>query len=368
MLKLFELAGYKDYKRLETNKFYPVNKNIKIASFKENKKVFKTVKSVVYKGECKDGFLVEVAKKSFKATPQHKLYDAVSCEFKSLKDIWNNNTKNFLIFKGLNEKGETVDVRISKTLEEFPVLDLEVEDTHSYFSQGILSHNTFGSSAKILGMVIKRMNYFVDRYCTPVIWISQERSNMSPVSHLNSLTGGMSTNFYPSTRFRVSAKEPLTKNGEIVGLKIKIKNYKNKTGIPNRECFLDIYFKDGDGFKKGIDGEGQYLDMLLELGLINQHGAWYYYRENDPDETKRIKMQGWGGVQNWFKENPKEFEEVKKLVDDKMSGFDETLDKRSVEVSEADEIKKEVEETEKRKSENTEKLAEKALADEGAEE
>lgn len=227
---------------------------------------------------------------------------------------------------------------------------------------------TFGASAKILGMVIKRMNYFVDRYCTPVIWISQERSNMSPVSHLNSLTGGMSTNFYPSTRFRVSAKEPLTKNGEIVGLKIKIKNYKNKTGIPNRECFLDIYFKDGDGFKKGIDGEGQYLDMLLELGLINQHGAWYYYRENDPDETKRIKMQGWGGVQNWFKENPKEFEEVKKLVDGKMSGFDETLDKRSVEVSEADEIKKEVEETEKRKSENTEKLAEKALADEDAEE
>lgn len=227
---------------------------------------------------------------------------------------------------------------------------------------------TFGASAKILGMVIKRMNYFVDRYCTPVIWISQERSNMSPVSHLNSLTGGMSTNFYPSTRFRVSAKEPLTKNGEIVGLKIKIKNYKNKTGIPNRECFLDIYFKDGDGFKKGIDGEGQYLDMLLELGLINQHGAWYYYRENDPDETKRIKMQGWGGVQNWFKENPKEFEEVKKLVDGKMSGFDETLDKRSVEVSEADEIKKEVEETEKRKSENTEKLAEKALADEDTEE
>lgn len=221
---------------------------------------------------------------------------------------------------------------------------------------------TFGSGAKTAGMVIKRMNYFVDKYCTPVIWISQERANQNMMSHLNSLTGGMAVNFYPSTRFRVSAKEPLTKNGEIVGLKIKIKNYKNKTGIPNRECFLDIYFKDGDGFKKGIDGEGQYLDMLLELGLISQHGAWYYYRENDPDETKRVRMQGWAGVQNWFKENPTEFEEIKKLVNAKMSGFDEILDKKSVEVNEVEEAKKEAEETEKRKTENTEKLAEEAPA------
>lgn len=227
---------------------------------------------------------------------------------------------------------------------------------------------TFGSSAKVLGMVIKRMNYFVDRYCSPVIWISQERSNMSPMAHLNALTGGMAVNFYPSTRFRVSAKEPLTKNGEIVGLKIKIKNYKNKTGLPNRECFLDIYFKDGDGFKKGIDGEGQYLDMLLELGLLTQHGAWYYYRENDPVETRRIRMQGWGGVQNWFKENPEEFEEVKKLVDTKMSSFDENLDKNSIEVNEADEAVKEAKETEKRKTENTEKLAEIALQENASEE
>lgn len=40
-----------------------------------------------------------------------------------------------------------------------------------------MSKATFGSGAKAAGMVIKRMNYFVDRYKTPVLWISQERSN-----------------------------------------------------------------------------------------------------------------------------------------------------------------------------------------------
>lgn len=232
-----------------------------------------------------------------------------------------------------------------------------------------MSKATFGSGAKANGMVIKRQNYFVDRYTTPVIWISQERANQNPQAHLNSLTGGMAVNFYPSTRFRVSLKEPIVVGGEIVGIKIRLKNYKNKTGIPNRECFLDVYFKDGPGFKAGIDGEGQYLDMLLELGYIKQHSAWYYYREDDPDPAKLVKMQGWNGVKVWFKENPDEFEHIKELVDNEMSGYNAILDKNSVEVDEATEIKKELEERAAKLAENSEKvkensakLAEEALA------
>lgn len=197
-------------------------------------------------------------------------------------------------------------------------LDIQTE-TENYFANGILSHN-------------------------------------SPMAHLNSLTGGYAVNYYPSTRFRVSCKEFITKNGEIVGIKMKVKNYKNKTGTPFRECLLDLYFKDGPDYKAGIDGEGQYLDMLIDLGLISQRGAWYYYRENDPNENKRQKFQGWNGVQQWFKDNPDEFEQVKKLVDEKMSQFNERLDKNTLELNEADEIKNEIEDAQKRKAENAEKL------------
>lgn len=230
-----------------------------------------------------------------------------------------------------------------------------------------MSKATFGSGAKANGMVIKRQNYFVDRYTTPVIWISQERANQNVMARLNSLTGGMAVNFYPSTRFRVSAKEPITKNGEIVGIRIKIKNYKNKTGMPNRECLLDLYFHDGPDYKAGIDGEGQYLDMLLELGILKQHGAWYYYREDDPNPENLVKCQGWSGVQNWFKEHRDEFEKVKALVDAKMSGYDEVLDKNSVAVDEAIEIEKEMKEQAEKLAENAKKLeadlASQALAD-----
>lgn len=374
---LFELAGYPDYRELEINKFYEPKRNIEIASFENGKKVFKKVNAIVYKGMCKDGFVINKSfEDGFKVTPLHKVYDYLKKDFVEVGKIWEekaNSNDTFhqieengnvigVIFDGVDENGEQVRLQLTKCAEEFPVLDLEVDETHTYFSQGILSHNTFGSGAKANGAVIKRMNYFVDRYNCPVFWISQERANQSPMAHLNALTGGYAVNFYPSTRFRVTAKEPILRNGEIVGIKIKIKNYKNKTGIPNRECFLDVYFHDGPDYKAGIDGEGQYLDMLLELGMIKQHGAWYYYREDDPDPTKIVKCQGWGGVQNWFKENPDEFAKIKEMVNAKMSGFDETLDKNSVETSELEEIKKEISEKQEQLKENTEMLVEQTLA------
>lgn len=196
-------------------------------------------------------------------------------------------------------------------------LDVQTE-TGNYFANGVLSHN-------------------------------------SPMAHLNALTGGFAVNFYPSTRFRVTAREPIVIRGEIVGTKIKLKNYKNKTGQPFRECTVDVYFKDIDGFKAGMDAEGQYLDMLLELGLISQRGAWYYYREDDPVEERRVRAQGWAGLKAWFEEHPEDFEEAKALVKAKMSGYDENLDKNSVETSELEEIKAETKAT-------MERLAGKAVA------
>ena len=64
----------------------------------------------------------------------------------------------------------------------------------------------------------------------------------------------------------------------------------------------------------------------------------------------------------WYKENPDEFAKVKEMVNAKMSGFDETLDKNSIDTSELEEIKKEISEKQEQLKENTEMLAEQALA------
>ena len=380
--ELFKLAGYPNYRELEVNKFYEPKQALKIASFENGKKVFKKVNAVVYKGECSDGFVISKSfEDGFKVTPLHKVYDYLKKDFVEVGKIWEekvNSNDTFhqireegidepigVIFDGLDEKGEQVRLHLTKCRETFPVLDLEVDETHTYFSQGVLSHNTFGAGAKASGMVIKRMNYFVDRYICPVLWISQERANQDIMARLPKPTGGEAVNFYPSTRFRVTPKDFITRNGETVGITMKIKNYKNKAilnGTPYRECLLDVYFKDGEDFKAGIDGEGQYFDMMLELGFIKQHGAWYYMNEDDPDPSKLVKMQGMGGVKDYFKEHRDEFLKIKSMVDEAMSGFNEILDKNSVQLDEEVEFQKEQMELKAKREAQLKDLAEQAAA------
>lgn len=216
----------------------------------------------------------------------------------------------------------------------------------------------FGSSAKAAGTIIKRMNHYVDTYKTPVLWISQERANMDPMSYLPALTGGFAVNYYSSTRFRVTPKDQIMDKGELVGITMKIKNYKNKTGIPSRECLLNVYFKDGPSYSAGIDGNAQYFDMLTELGILNQHGAWFKFREGQPDE---VKMQGMNGVKKWFAENPDEYKKVKDLVDSKMSGHDEILDAKTGIGDEKEEMM--AEQKSKVQTKDVSALAEMALSD-----
>lgn len=280
--------------------------------FEQNKVVKKKVLNIKYQGP-KEVYEI-VTPKSYvvpnttilKASQTHHLYDWA-------RNNWIEVGKVKTVSVKFQE--DIVKCSIKKTEIQAPMFDLEVEDLHNYYTNQLLSKNC---------------------------------------------TGGEAVNFFPSTRCRVTPKEQLTKNGEIVGIKMKIKNYKNKTGIPNRECFLDVYFKDGDGFKKGIDADGQYLDMALELGVIIQHGAWFYYKEGTPD---MIKMQGWGGVQQWFEEHTSEFQVIKNMVDAKLSGFDEHLDKNTVEVDEEVEFQKEQLETKAKREAAVAALAEAASED-----
>lgn len=315
---------------MEELKVYNVEEaNVGILAYDESKqeivysKILNCIKkpvtrAITIKLQDRDGFEEPVSDKHMYAV---RIEDTGLVDYAYAKDI----AKGISVYTVDGFK-TVVDV---KDVEKDYWLDVQTE-TGNYFANGVLSHN-------------------------------------SPMARLNSLTGGMAVNFYPSTRFRVSTKEPITKNGEIVGIRIKIKNYKNKTGMPNRECLLDLYFHDGPDYKAGIDGEGQYLDMLLELGILKQHGAWYYYREDDPNPENLVKCQGWSGVQSWFKEHKDEFEKVKALVDAKMSGYDEVLDKNSVAVDEATEIEKEMKEQAEKLAENAKKLeadlASQALAD-----
>ena len=184
MKQLFEAAGYKDYKSMEIGKFYKPKNRLAIQTLEDGKLTKKEVTGLVYKGISKNSYKVTTPSGSFLCTGEHAIFNPEKNEYEKVKA--------FKGTKALSVNGP-VEIKIEKVSDEFDILDLEVEDTHSYISEGILSHNTFGAGAKAVGIVIKRMNYYVDTYKTPLLWISQERASIEMMAHLPSCIPGETT-------------------------------------------------------------------------------------------------------------------------------------------------------------------------------
>lgn len=180
-----------------------------------------------------------------------------------------------------------------------------------------LGKATFGAQARIMGMALRQINLYVDKYSTPFILISQERANMAYGAKLPAVSGGFASEFYASTRCRCTKGEQIEKDGEIVGIIIKIKNYKNKTGRPYRSAELHFYF---DG---GFDVESEYFDFLFELEIFKQSGSFF------SNEEYGVKFQGRNKVKAWLDENPEIWAKLKKQVIEKLNGsnkLDESIE------------------------------------------
>lgn len=96
-------------------------------------------------------------------------------------------------------------------------------------------------------------------------------------------------------------KDP--KTHEIKGVHVRISNEKNKTGMPYRrfEYYLNLDEFNPDIPYCGTNVNMQYVDLAINLGLLEQRGGWFYF------EDKK-----WQGKSNIVDELP---EEVKQAVD-----------------------------------------------------
>lgn len=140
----------------------------------------------------------------------------------------------------------------------------------------------FGGQAKAMKEFSNRFNILCANYQTTMLIISQERAQMQQMSHAISFTGGYALKYSASTINRVRKIENLVENGKVVGIHMQVRNYKNKTGIPFRECEMDLYYKGG------FDSTGEFIDFLSEfaedprlLKLVDCRSKGYYNSKNN---------------------------------------------------------------------------------------
>lgn len=170
--------------------------------------------------------------------------------------------------------GSEFELYAVKSCEDLPAdhtLDIQVEGTENYFSNGLLSHNSmYGPDFQT--------------------------------------TGGYAIKYYSSWRGRITRVDWIKEKGVEVGIYSKVRNTKNKIGVPRREAHLELKFSEG------FDSDNEYVKFLIDLGLIEQKGAWFY------NEDWGLKANGRDAVFAFLRENPEIFTLAKNTVNSALSG------------------------------------------------
>jgi recombination protein RecA len=152
------------------------------------------------------------------------------------------------------------DIRVKPKTRSMSRFDIEVEDSHNYFVDGVMVHNS---------------------------------PEVTP--------GGRALKFYSSIRLDIRRIESIKDGTEVVGNRTRVKVVKNKCAAPFRQAEFDIMYG------QGISREGSVLDVAVELGFVKKAGAWFTY------EGEQMG-QGRENVKTFLRENPQTMAEIDERV------------------------------------------------------
>ena len=176
---------------------------------------------------------------------------------------------------------------------------------------------SFGSRAKALTEFCNKYNILCANYGTTVLWISQERANLNPMARLPTATGGEAINYYTSITCRITKTDDIKDaTGDVCGIEMRVRNYKNKCSVPFRDANMKLYY---DG---GFDSNSEYIDFLLLLGIVKQAGAYFKFNHEGQDYS----LQGRKKLQEWLDTHADVYDAWKKDIIEKISHHNEILD------------------------------------------
>ncbi|MFT3841228.1 MAG: recombinase RecA [Myxococcaceae bacterium] len=158
--------------------------------------------------------------------------------------------------------------------------------------EGEMGDAHMGVQARLMSQAMRKLTGAVSRSGTCIIFINQIRMKIGVVfGNPETTTGGNALKFYSSVRCEIRRAGTLKEADTVVGSHTRVKVVKNKCAPPFQEAEFDIMYD------RGINREGEVLDLGCTLGLIEKSGSHYIF------EGERIG-QGRERACEWLRERP----------------------------------------------------------------
>lgn len=136
--------------------------------------------------------------------------------------------------------------------------------------EGDMGDSHMGLQARLMSQALRKLTGSISRSGTTVIFINQIRMKIGVMfGSPETTTGGNALKFYCSVRIDIRRIGALKDGDKIIGNRTRAKVVKNKMAPPFRQAEFDILYG------KGIQRDGEVVDMGVEIGVIEKAGAWY---------------------------------------------------------------------------------------------
>ncbi|MDD5041449.1 MAG: recombinase RecA [Candidatus Peribacteraceae bacterium] len=174
-------------------------------------------------------------------------------------------------------------LEITETLVRSGGIDLIVVDSVAALTpraeiEGMMGDSHMGLQARLMSQALRKLTAIVSKTNCSIIFINQIRMKIGVMfGNPETTTGGNALKFYASVRLDVRRIDKILEKGEgdqeIVGNRTRVKVVKNKIAPPFRQAEFDILYA------KGINREGDLLDLGVKYGLVEKSGTHFRYSE-----------------------------------------------------------------------------------------
>jgi len=126
-----------------------------------------------------------------------------------------------------------------------------------------------GVHGKLMSQAMRKLTAPVSKYKVAMMFTNQTRANIGGYGSPEVTTGGNALKFYASLRLRMQLIGQIKNSaGQRTGGKYKMTVVKNKMAVPFKEAEFEIT-------QRGIDATGNFIDLLVEKGVVEKSGSFY---------------------------------------------------------------------------------------------